>query len=56
MNWDFPRACFLAGGGVFTYAAPMYAEGTAAGQVSARYLRHLYRVEKLTQGGQESTE
>ena len=36
-------------GGVYTYAAPMYAEGTAAGQVSARYLRHLYRVEKLAQ-------
>jgi 3-dehydroquinate dehydratase/shikimate dehydrogenase len=35
-------------GGVFSYAAPLYAEGTAAGQVSARLLRHLYRVEKLT--------
>jgi 3-dehydroquinate dehydratase/shikimate dehydrogenase len=35
-------------GGVFSYAAPIYAEGTAAGQVSARLLRHLYRVEKLT--------
>jgi len=34
-------------GAIFTYAAPMYAEGTAAGQVSARSLRHLYRVEKL---------
>ena len=34
-------------GGVYSYAAPMCAEGTAAGQVSARYLRHLYRVEKL---------
>ena len=34
-------------GGVYTYAAPMYADGTAAGQVSARFLRHLYRVEKL---------
>jgi 3-dehydroquinate dehydratase/shikimate dehydrogenase len=34
-------------GGAFTYAAPMCAQGTAAGQVSARYLRHLYRVEKL---------
>src|SRR5260370_12972335 len=34
-------------GGAFTYAAPMQADGTAAGQVSARYLRHLYRVEKL---------
>jgi 3-dehydroquinate dehydratase / shikimate dehydrogenase len=35
-------------GGVYTYAAPMYAEGTAAGQVSSRFLRHLYRVEKLS--------
>ncbi|HUI53716.1 MAG TPA: shikimate dehydrogenase [Bryobacteraceae bacterium] len=34
-------------GGIFTYAAPILAEGTAAGQVSARQLRHLYRVEKL---------
>src|SRR5579883_307024 len=35
-------------GGIYTYAAPLFSEGTAAGQVSARYLRHLYRVEKLT--------
>jgi 3-dehydroquinate dehydratase/shikimate dehydrogenase len=35
-------------GGAFSYAAPIYAEGTAAGQVSAKYLRHLYRIEKLT--------
>ena len=34
-------------GGAFTYAAPMCAQGTAAGQVSAHHLRHLYRVEKL---------
>jgi 3-dehydroquinate dehydratase/shikimate dehydrogenase len=34
-------------GGVYTYAAPMCAGGTAAGQVSAHYLRHLYRVERL---------
>jgi len=34
-------------GGIFTYAAPIYSEGTAAGQVNARHLRHLYRVEKL---------
>jgi 3-dehydroquinate dehydratase/shikimate dehydrogenase len=34
-------------GGIFTYAAPMFASGTAAGQVSSRFLRHLYRVEKL---------
>jgi 3-dehydroquinate dehydratase/shikimate dehydrogenase len=34
-------------GGVYTYATPMLAGGTAAGQVCAKYLRHLYRVEKL---------
>ena len=34
-------------GGVYTYAAPMLAQGTAAGQVSARSLRHIYRVDKL---------
>ena len=34
-------------GGMFSYAAPIFAQGTAAGQVSARHLRHLYRVEKL---------
>ncbi len=34
-------------GGVYTYAAPMQAQGTAAGQVSARSLRHIYRVDKL---------
>ncbi len=34
-------------GGLYTYATPMLAAGTAAGQVSARSLRHLYRVEKL---------
>ena len=34
-------------GGIFSYAAPIFAQGTAAGQVSARHLRHLYRVEKL---------
>jgi 3-dehydroquinate dehydratase / shikimate dehydrogenase len=35
-------------GGIYSYAAPLFSEGTAAGQVSAKYLRHLYRVEKLT--------
>jgi 3-dehydroquinate dehydratase / shikimate dehydrogenase len=34
-------------GGVYTYAAPMLTQGTAAGQVSARALRHIYRVDKL---------
>jgi 3-dehydroquinate dehydratase/shikimate dehydrogenase len=33
-------------GGVYTYAAPSSTEGTAAGQVTARILRHLYRVDK----------
>lgn len=35
-------------GGLFTYAAPRAAEGTAAGQVCARQLRQLYHVEKLS--------
>ncbi|HLH39637.1 MAG TPA: shikimate dehydrogenase [Bryobacteraceae bacterium] len=35
-------------GGLYTYATPSAAGGTAAGQVSARQLRHLYRVEKLS--------
>jgi len=34
-------------GGVYSYAAPIYAEGTAAGQVCAGSLRHLYRVDRL---------
>jgi len=34
-------------GGLYTYAAPASAEGTAAGQVDARALRRLYRLEKL---------
>jgi len=45
----FPsRVLAPAFGSLFTYAAPLSAEGTAAGQVSARQLRHLYRAEKLT--------
>lgn len=45
----FPsRVLAPAFGGVFTYAAPISTEGTAAGQVCARQLRHLYRVDKLT--------
>src|SRR5215469_4418944 len=34
-------------GGAYSYAAPIFAEGTAAGQVCAGSLRHLYRVDKL---------
>ena len=45
----FPtRVLSTAWGGMFTYAAPNASEGTAAGQVSARVLRHLYRVEKFS--------
>jgi 3-dehydroquinate dehydratase/shikimate dehydrogenase len=44
----FPtRVLSTAFGGLYTYAAPMTVQGTAAGQVGARQLRHLYRVEKL---------
>jgi len=35
-------------GGLFTYAAPNTSEGTAVGQVCARLMRHLYRVEKFS--------
>ena len=42
----FPAACCAPSSRPFTYAAPSTAEGTAAGQVSARTLRHLYRIEK----------
>jgi 3-dehydroquinate dehydratase/shikimate dehydrogenase len=35
-------------GCVYTYAAPNAVEGTASGQVSARQLRQLYRVDRLS--------
>ncbi len=45
----FPtRVLSPALGAVYTYAAPSTAEGTAAGQVCARILRQLYRIDKLT--------
>ena len=45
----FPsRVLSPAFGGMFTYAAPIMTEGTAAGQVSGKLLRHLYRVDKLS--------
>jgi 3-dehydroquinate dehydratase / shikimate dehydrogenase len=34
-------------GGLYTYAAANSTEGTAAGQVCARQLRHVYHIEKL---------
>jgi len=39
-------------GGVYTYAAPNTAEGTANGQVSAHQLRGLYRVGKFSRDAQ----
>ena len=45
----FPtRVLSTAFGGVYTYAAPLAAAGTASGQVSAKQLRNLYRVEKFS--------
>lgn len=42
------RVLSAAMGGLYTYAAPNAAEGTAPGQISARLLRHIYRVDKFT--------
>ena len=42
------RVLSPAYGGLFSYAAPNAAEGTAKGQISARMLRNLYRIDKFT--------
>lgn len=42
------RVLSMVMGGMYTYATPSAAEGTAAGQVSARLMRQLYRVDKLS--------
>lgn len=45
----FPsRVVSTALGAVFTYAAPAHVQGTAPGQVNARQLRSLYRIDKFT--------
>ncbi len=45
----FPtRVLSPAHGAIYTYAAPVAAEGTAAGQVCARQLRNLYRIDKFS--------
>jgi 3-dehydroquinate dehydratase / shikimate dehydrogenase len=45
----FPtRVLSPAWGALFTYAAPNASEGTASGQVCARLMRHLYRVDKFS--------
>jgi 3-dehydroquinate dehydratase / shikimate dehydrogenase len=42
------RVLCNAQGGIYTYASPNAAEGTASGQISARILRQLYRIDKIT--------
>lgn len=42
------RVLSPAFGGIYTYAAPNAAEGTASGQVCARQLRSIYRIGKFT--------
>jgi 3-dehydroquinate dehydratase/shikimate dehydrogenase len=42
------RVLSTAFGGLYTYAAPAAAEGTASGQICARQLRNLYRFDKFT--------
>ncbi len=45
----FPsRVISLVFGGLFTYAAPSSGQGTAPGQVDARTMRRLYRLDKLS--------
>jgi len=45
----FPsRVLSTALGAIFTYAAPAHVQGTASGQVNARQLRSLYRIDKFT--------
>ena len=45
----FPsRVLATAMGASFTYAAPAHVQGTASGQVNARQLRTLYRIDKFT--------
>ena len=42
------RVLSNAQGSIYTYAAPNSVEGTAAGQISARVLRQLFRIDKIT--------
>ena len=45
----FPsRVLSTALGSVFSYAAPAHVQGTAPGQVNARQMRTLYRIDKFT--------
>src|SRR5260370_1136183 len=42
------RVLSPACGGLYTYASPTAAEGTASGQMNAKLLRNLYRIEKFS--------
>lgn len=45
----FPSRVLSTGlGSVYTYAAPAHVQGTASGQINARQLRSLYRIDKFT--------
>ena len=45
----FPSRVLSTGfGAIYTYAAPAHVQGTASGQVNARQLRSLYRIDKFT--------
>jgi 3-dehydroquinate dehydratase/shikimate dehydrogenase len=41
------RVLSIAAGCLYTYAAPLEGEGTAPGQIAAKLMRNLYRVDKL---------
>jgi 3-dehydroquinate dehydratase/shikimate dehydrogenase len=48
-EFGFPSRVLSTGfGAVYTYAAPAHVQGTASGQVNARQLRSLYRIDKFT--------
>jgi 3-dehydroquinate dehydratase / shikimate dehydrogenase len=42
------RVLSTGSGGLFSYAAPSDADGTAPGQIPARLMKSLYRIDKLT--------
>jgi 3-dehydroquinate dehydratase/shikimate dehydrogenase len=48
----FPTRVLSTGlGAIYTYAAPAHVQGTASGQVNARQLRSVYRIDKFTRTG-----
>jgi 3-dehydroquinate dehydratase / shikimate dehydrogenase len=48
-EFGFPSRVLSTGfGAIYTYAAPAHVQGTASGQVNARQLRSLYRIDKFS--------